>query len=413
MGRLIARFWDDERLVSREAAAGDDESRVFGAFVPHEIAQWVPVLDSRVSQRVLDAEADVRALEAEQQSGAALPAEWLLRRAESAASSTIEGVRPSARRLARAEAQLNLFEDRPKSADLEALRNVSATDRALEIAVEARPVAVDDICSIHSSLMGEDPIAGQLRESQNWIGAGHFSTPLDAVHVPPPPEEVPALMNDLVACANRPGGSPIIQAALVHAQFETIHPFADGNGRTGRALIHLMLRRSGLTTTCTPPISSALASRRDNYLRALNTGRVVCGETEPERSAAMAEWVWLLADATAEAAVLARRVISHVGQVQEAWRRKASERGTRRASAPMRLIDVLPAHPVLNAAKATELLGADMRTALRSLRLLAECGILVQRSAGKRNRVYEAEDIVDAFAALAAAKPGDHAIMSL
>ncbi len=410
MGRLVERFWDGQRLVSRSPIPGDDESQVFGAFVPHKIAQWIPALDERALQRVQDAEAEVRALEADHAGNAPLPAEWLLRRAESAASSTIEGVRPSARRLARAEAQLDLFEDRPKSADLEALRNISATDHALEIAASRRPITLDDVCAVHHTLMGADPIAGQMRDTQNWIGAGHFSTPLDAVHVPPPPREVPGLMDDLVACTNRPGVNPVIQAALVHAQFETIHPFADGNGRTGRALIHLMLRHSGLTKVCTPPISSALALRRDDYLRALNKTRVVCSETDLERSMAMSEWIWLLADATADAAALARRVIDHVAAVQNEWKQRAAARGTRRTSAPMRLIDELPAHPVLNAQKAANLLRADMRTALRSLRLLTECGILVQRSAGKRNRVYEAEDIVEAFTELATAKSGNQGI---
>ena len=410
MGRLVERFWDDQRLASRPSVVGDDESQVFGAFVPHKIAQWIPVLDDRASQRVLEAEAEVRALEADHEGKAALPAEWLLRRAESAASSTIEGIRPSARRLARAEAQLDLFEDRPKSADLEALRNISATDHALEIAAKGRPITLDDICAAHRTLMGDGPMAGQLRDAQNWIGAGHFSTPLNAVHVPPPPEEVPDLMDDLAACGNRPGVNPIIQAALVHAQFETIHPFADGNGRTGRALIHLMLRHGGLTKVCTPPISSALALRRDDYLRALNETRVVCNETALERSATMSRWVWLLADATSEAAVLARRVIDHVSAVQDEWKERAAAHGTRKSSAPMRLIDELPAHPVLNAKKAADLLGADMRTALRCLRLLTECRILVQRSAGKRNRVYEAQDIVEAFTALAMARAGDQGI---
>ena len=410
MGRFVERFWDDQRLALRSPVPGDDESQVFGAFVPFKIAQWIPVLDERASQRVQEAEAEVRALEADHAGNAALPAEWLLRRAESAASSTIEGVRPSARRLARAEAQLDLFEDRPKSADLEALRNISATDHALEVAALRRPITLDDICAVHRTLMGTDPTAGQMRDTQNWIGVGHFSTPLDAVHVPPPPGEVPGLMDDLVACANRPGVNPVIQAALVHAQFETIHPFADGNGRTGRALIHLMLRHSGLTKACTPPISSALALRRDDYLRALNKTRVVCSETNLDRSMAMSEWIWLLADATAEAATLARRVIDYVAAVQNEWKQRAAAQGTRRTSAPMRLIDELPAHPVLNAKKAANLLGADMRTALRSLRLLSECGILVQRSAGKRNRVYEAEDIVGAYSALASAKAGNQGI---
>ena len=103
--------------------------------------------------------------------GAASPAEWLLTRAESAASSTIEGVRPSARRLARAEAQLALGGQPPPYQDREALGNVSATRLALEIGAAGRTVTIEDLCSIHAALMGSDPEAGQMRTRQNWIGA--------------------------------------------------------------------------------------------------------------------------------------------------------------------------------------------------------------------------------------------------
>ena len=397
MGWFVDRCWDEREFVSRPVVETDPASRIFRAYVPHPIAGFEPLLSVDTWYRVQAAEQAVSALPA----GAASPAEWLLTRAESAASSTIEGVRPSARWLARAEAQFALGGQRPPYQDLEALGNVSATRLALEIGAAGWAVTVDDVCSIHAALMGDDPEAGQLRTRQNWIGAGLSSTPLNASFVPPPPESVPALVEDLVAAVNEPARSPLVHAAVVHAQFETIHPFADGNGRTGRALVQLMLRRSGLAAACSPPISSALALNRDAYIDALRSNRPVCTRDDPRRSAALTPWIELCAEACAQACDYTQRIVSHVAALQQDWRDRLLAGGVRRSNSVMRLIDALPSNPVLNAASAAELLAVNPRTARRSIDLLVGAGILVQRSAGRRNRVYEVESIIDTFAALA------------
>ena len=396
MGRLVDRCWDERLMVSRPAGAADPSSAIFHAYVPHPISGFTPLIDTETWHRVQVAEQAVAGLPA---AGAA-PADWLLTRAESAASSTIEGVRPSARHLARAEAQLDLGGPRPRLDDLEALGNISATRLALEIGAASRTVTINDVCEIHAALMGDDGEAGQIRSRQNWIGSGFASTPLTAGFVPPPPETVPELLEDLVAAMNETAASPLVHAAVAHAQFETIHPFADGNGRTGRALVQLMLRRSGLTASCTPPISSALAMNRDAYISALDSNRPVCVPDDPERSAAMAEWIALFAQACTLACEYTRRIVDHVADLQQGWRARLLNGGVRRSNSAIRLIDVLPSHPVLNAASAARLLGVDTRTARRSIDLLVAARILVQRSAGRRNRVYEAEAIMDAFTAL-------------
>ena len=397
MGWLADRFWDERQLVSRPAVEADPASGVFQAYVPHPIAGFEPLLAGDTWHRVQAAEQAVSALPA----GAASPAEWLLTRAESAASSTIEGVRPSARRLARAEAQQALGGQRPPYQDSEALGNVSATRLALEIGAAGRAVVIGDVCSIHAALVGDDPEAGQMRTRQNWIGAGLSSTPLNASFVPAPPENVPALTEDLVAAMNEAARSPLLGAAVVHAQFETIHPFADGNGRTGRALVQLMLRRSGLATACSPPISSALALKRDAYIDALRSNRPVCAPGDPRRSAALRPWIELCVEACSQACDYTLRIVSHVEALQQDWRDRLISAGARRSNSVMQLIDALPANPVLNAASAAELLAVDPRTARRSIDLLVGAGILVQRSAGRRNRVYEVDSIIDTFANLA------------
>jgi len=103
-------------------------------------------------------------------------------------------------------------------------------------------------------------ISGQVRTTQNWIGGNDFN-PCQAAFVPPPPEYLAGLLEDLCLFINRDDLPGTVQAGIVHAQFETIHPFADGNGRTGRALIHVVLKRRGLARHLVPPISLALATR--------------------------------------------------------------------------------------------------------------------------------------------------------
>lgn len=397
VGQLVDRFWDERLLASRAAVATDPASAIFRAYVPHPISGFDPLVDTETWHQVQLAEQALAGLPSE---GAA-PADWLLTRAESAASSTIEGVQPSARRLARAEAQLQLGGPRPRHGDLEALGNISATRLALELGAEQRAVTVNDICRVHAVLMGDDPEAGEIRSRQNWIGSGFASTPLTAGFVPPPPEKVHELLEDLVAAMNEPAASPLAHAAVVHAQFETIHPFADGNGRTGRALVQLMLRRSGLTESCTPPISSALAMNRDAYIGALDSNRIVCEPDDAQRSAALAGWIALFAQACTLACQYTRRIVDHVAELQETWRDRLLGEGVRSSNSAVRLIDALPANPVLNAASVASLLEVDIRTARRSIDLLVTARILVQRSAGRRNRVYEAEAIMDTFAALA------------
>ncbi len=401
MGRLAARHWDAESFSSRLPTQHDDPGSIFQAFVPHPIADWNPELDGLTVERVASAEDDLRNLAARCEPSIATPAEWLVRRAESAASSTIEGVHPSARRLARAEAQLSLFGEQPKQSDLEALRNIIAFERAMSIASQDDPITVEDVSSIHYALMGEDdPTAGKIRTRQNWIGGGRLrSAPTKAVYVPPPPEVVPEMMGDLVARVNHGQGHPLVEMAIVHAQFEMIHPFGDGNGRTGRALIQVMLQRSRMPTPSTLPISSSLALRKGEYMEALGEASVVCAPDAPARSHAVRQWIALAADAMSDAAFYAERLIKQVARVQADWHQRLHDTSAKKSTAAIRLLDHLPSHPVLNAEKAAGLLGSSWRTGARSLTALEQVGVLVQRSAGKRNRVYEAEAITRAFAA--------------
>ena len=399
MGRYERRYWDDGLYSSRAVRDHDNPSQFFDAFVPHRLSGWDPELGSSTLERLMTAESAVQWLNERCDSTMTLPAEWLIRRAESAASSTIEGVHPSARRLTRAEAQLSLWGDSPRAADLEALRNITAVEHALCLAEEGRPVTVEDITDIHRALMGDDPSAGQLRTQQNWIGGGSvYSTPLIATYVPPPPGFVADLLDDLVAYISRPPGHPLVDIAIAHAQFEMVHPFGDGNGRTGRAIMQLMLQRSRLSPACTLPISCSLALQRDAYIAALNAAQLECGPHDSPRARSMRPWIALAADATADAARYAGQLIDQVAAIRAEWSSVAASAGITPRSAGGRLLDHLSTNPALNAERAAGLLKASWRTGARALDQLQGVGILVQRNAGRRNRVYEAAAITGAFA---------------
>ncbi|WP_419945616.1 Fic family protein [Candidatus Poriferisodalis sp.] len=404
MGRAERRYWDSRTNTSRAARTGDPEGSQFDAFVPHPILGWEPTLDARAWERVSNASDSCRDLNEERGSGE-LPAEWLLERAESIASSTIEEIRPSARRVARAEAQLKLFGERPPDTEMQALRNIGVTQHASGLARSGAELTVESLCAMHATLMGDDPIAGQLRDRQNWVGGGALGSPLTARHVGPPAQLVPGLLDDLVAYVNAVDGPPLVRAAVAHVQFETIHPFPDGNGRTGRALMQFMLMRECLIRRGTLPVSSALMLEKPRYFDALDEFRVIGPAHDDARSRSTQPWIEMLAEATSHACVLHRRLNAHVEALRQRWAARAADNRIRPSSSAFKLLALLPAHPIVTAGSAKELLSTNERTARHAVARLAEAGILVQRSAGKRNRVFECSDMMDAFTESAREQP--------
>lgn len=204
--------------------------------------------------------------------GAAGPGSRMLSRvmirSESVASSRIEHVEASAEDMARAIAG--------SRANSSAVSMVAASQAFRELwnrAEEHGAVSVADLLSAHRLLMAEDEDlgdrrwAGMVREDQNWIGGGRFS-PRDALFVPPPPDVVPELLEDLEQFLARDDLPVLVQATIAHAQFESIHPFTEGNGRIGRALIGALLRRRAVTTHVAMPVASGLYALREHYFAA-------------------------------------------------------------------------------------------------------------------------------------------------
>jgi Fic family protein len=197
-------------------------------------------------------------------------------------------------------------------------------------------------------------IAGVVRESQNWIGGNDYN-PIGPADVPPPPEDVRPLLDDVCAFATRTDLAPIVQAGIVHAQFKTIDPFADGNGRVGRALIYVILRRRGELRNYVPQISLILAAEPKGNVGVLTW----------YREAGVSSWIAQFADATARAATEAERLADATEQLQSTW---LDDLGPPRRDAAVRqLISVLPGQPMVDVAVAQTLTGKSHVAAGKAL----------------------------------------------
>jgi Fic family protein len=377
--KLVRQRWEADL-----GAFGGRRSRrsfSYDAFVPDPVAELDLALPADVAAVVAEAESAVRGVNtlAPGQSSLDVLARQLLR-AESVASSRIEGLVLSHRRLARAAFSGD-------EADLTArsvLANIRAMDEAVAGATRRGRFTVERVLRIHAVLFSAfgDRSAGQLREEQNWIG-GSASSPLDAEFVPPPPAEVRPLMEDLVAFLERDDLPTVMQAAIAHAQFETIHPFADGNGRVGRCLVHALFRRRGLTPRFVPPVSLVLATDARAYV----------GGLTDYRAGRVTEWIAAFAAATRWAALEAERFTSSIASLQERWRQQAGP--LRSDAAALQLIEVLPATPVVDVKSTAALVGCSEQAARLAVLHLEARGVLAQLTVGRRNRAWEAVGLFD------------------
>jgi Fic family protein len=340
-------------------------------------------LPSRTVAAAEEASAEIARFDAELGSEVA-PFASVLLRSESASSSMIENLTSGARSIALAE-----LGSREKHNATEIVGNVAAMTAALEL---AQRLDADGILAVHAALLGElhPGIAGRWREEQVWIGGTSFG-PHQADFIPPHHEYVPALIDDLVAFIKRDDLPLLAQAAIAHAQFETIHPFADGNGRTGRALIHSMLRGRGLTQNVTVPVSAGLLTDTAAYFASLTSYR----EGDPSAI------VERLASASFEATANGRRLVGDLRTIRAGWDDAVA---ARRDSAAWRVADLLLRQPVIDAATLASALDVEARNAQRAIAPLVEAGVLTEFTGFKRNRMWQAREVftaIDEFAARA------------
>ncbi len=383
-GRTISATWKHDPTIH----APEKYRRACGydAFVPEHLASLEFSLESSIAGMVSKAEHAIGALNAGARP-ALLPLARLLLRTESIASSKVDGMQLGVRELARAEAKSESGL-RVGSSALEVLANVDAMELAVHNAAATDAFTVGDILAIHTKLMAHAPnahVAGRLRTTQNWIGGNDFN-PCGADFVPPPPEMLDSLLADLCHAINDRSLPPLVQAALVHAQFETIHPFDDGNGRTGRALVHVVLRRRGTASAYLPPISVVFARARQRYIAGLTSFR---GDD-------VQRWIEYFAGVTTRASRLAQWYLDAVRDLQADWRSMLTAAGAPRAgAAAWAVIDVLPAHPMLSAPVAVAATTRAKAAVYQALEQLEKAGVLVPVSASRRNRVWEASGLLD------------------
>jgi Fic family protein len=369
----------------------------FDAYIPEPLADLDPRIDMDLAGAISEAEAAVRDLNAGARPALA-PLARLLLRTESIASSKVEGLQVGARKLARAEARLESG-GTAGSATQEILANIDAMQLAIDEAVNATRFQRRELEAIHARLMERTPsshLAGQVREEQNWIGGNDYN-PCGADFVPPPPEYVSGLLDDLVDTINDDRLPPLVQAALVHAQFETIHPFHDGNGRTGRALIHVVLSRRGIARDYVPPISVVLARGRDRYIAALTA----------YRKDDIGGWIEHFAAATTAAANLAAAYLRAVAELIERWKAAVADLPSppRSDAAAWAIIDVLPAHPMITAPVAAAATGRAKPRVYQALASLEAAGVLIPLSTKRRNQSWEADGLLSLLEGLEAGEP--------
>ncbi len=400
MSKVLKRRWRSE-VGGTGLPRKDSRSCEYEAYVPDHLMGRRFFLEGEVAADVADAEAAIVRLNIE--ANALVDTEALARillRAEAVASSRIEGLEVGARRLLHAEVVRGMHQATADVTAAEVLNNIDAMVFAVESIDAGDPITVDILLDMHRRLLAGtrlEQYGGIARDQQNWIGGSAYN-PSAAVFVPPPPEFVNELLEDLCAFCCTDDLPPVAQAAIAHAQFETIHPFVDGNGRTGRALIHLILRRRGLALRTLPPVSLVLATWARDYIDGLTLFRYVGSPTSPGAIDGLNTWIGRFASACTRSVADASTYERRAAELEVEWRERLGS--VRANSGTDVLLRVLPGAPILTADSAATLLGRTYKPAAAAIQRLVDAGILRQVNVGRRNKAFEAPEVIAAFTAL-------------
>lgn len=342
--------------------------------IPDTIADKSLTLPSQLEARVSDLLINMSRFDmAQSQKGYSFPT--LLLRSESAASSQIENLTSGIRNISLAE----LTDKVPKNAQLIA-GNVHAMREALNI---EEPISYSTILEIHRMLMidvyGE--LAGTIRQQTVWIGGTSLS-PHGATFVPPHFSRIDDYLQDLIKYAGRIDINPLVKAAILHAQFEIIHPFSDGNGRTGRVLIHKSLRDDGVLKTVALPISAGLLNNTSDYMKALMEFQK--GDPIPiiEQLIGAIETSLLIGDIVSD----------EISVIQYKWLSRINER---KSSSIYRLVNILLEQPVINSNYLSHKLDITPRAANQLIERAIGYGILSRFGSEKRGIFYQSNDIIE------------------
>lgn len=359
------------------------------AFVPAPLPPVEPALIVDEPMAVLHADA-LRAVDRLSIAAQMVPStNWFLYgfvRKEAVITSQIEGTQATLQ-------DLVTFEATESAADPDDVEEVCNYVAALTYArkelakASGLPISTRLLCEAHKRLMrgvrGESKQPGQIRRSQNWIGG---SRPGNARFVPPPPEVVPELMSDLERWIHAGDPlPPLIRAGLAHVQFETIHPFLDGNGRIGRLLIALLLEHWKVLASPLLYLSLALKRRQGEYYE-----RLAAVRTEGDWEGWTRFYLECVRDAAADGVRVVELLFALIGKD------RAALTGSDKATVPaIRLLDALPSNPVVTLPSVVKMLKVTKPTALKAIGVLESGGVLVETSGKRRDRVFAYQRYLD------------------
>ncbi len=368
----------------------------YWAYVPHPLAGWTPQLSQRQRDLLAETADRLAGLMARPDWADPHPStDWVARRLEGIASSGVEGLQSTLRSVTAHESLRQPSSPRDAEEDQTTVGAWRQVRAALDQAESQTETSLADVLELHRVLLGntsQAAIAGRLKMEQNWISDPSIRTPAEAFYVPPPPDLAPALMDDLLEYVSSSDHDPLLAACVAHAQFEAIHPFDDGNGRTGRALMHLMLRRRGATGRLPVPFSAALEARRRFYFMALNAHHIYVGESDhPDRSRALAGWLEMWCDAVEVACQAAEAVADAMGAVIARW----EDIRFRSGSSDRRALEVMMTCPLMTAPALAERLDISEQAARRCLRRLVDAGAIAEAPTPRNGRRFEAPEILD------------------
>jgi Fic family protein len=372
--------WTSREDLQASRAARRRANGSYRAAVLPGIADLTVSLPSSVVSESNDASNEIARFDAE--AGAEIaPFASILLRTESAASSKIENLTASARAIAEAD-----LGHGSRNAAL-----IVANQRAMTAAINlADQLDGESILDMHNALLGTTfpAIAGKWRSEQVWIG-GSNTSPHGAPFVPPHHRHVPGAIEDLVRFIKRTDIPTLVHAAITHAHFETIHPFPDGNGRVGRAIVHAQLRHAHLTQHVTVPVSAGLLSDLDAYFGALEAYRL--GDLVPI--------VERFTQATFSALMNGQQLTADLRSLRESWNNRIE---ARRDSAAWKITALVVRNPVVNAPLISRELGVPVTSVYRLIQPLVDAGVLVEFTNKKRNKLWRAPEILDVLDAFAA-----------
>ncbi|XBH21164.1 Fic family protein [Jonesiaceae bacterium BS-20] len=375
----------DWRKTGKGGNRDDRMMRQVTVSLPPKISDFEPVLPPEIGAQADRAIASIVRLDSGHGQTLGVLSVLLLR-AESVASSKIENVEATMEDFAKATHGV-----KANSSATSMVASANALDSLILSVNDHGDVLLENVLAAHRILMADDPhesrYAGRLRDMQNWIGGSDFA-PRNALYVPPPADTVQGYLEDLLIFVNRDDVPVLVQAAVAHAQFESIHPFTDGNGRIGRALINAILRRRGVTEQVVVPLASALVAKREAYFEVLSAYRE--GDAGPiVRAFAHAS------QTSARESVLTATRLAEMPAQWEAMYREEMGRAPRVGSAASKILGQLLAVPFFTSEEIEDSIGGSESAIYSGIEKLAQAGVLRPLTNRKRRQVWCAGLLID------------------